>query len=117
MKNTIASENIATYIPKSFRLLVKIFYISLVTICVVGQTAIFFKKKYENRKDRVAVGIVQVNILLGIPNQQPQHQDPNNVTMCINNQRWNQYLCSNTGTLLFVTLGNDLIIKYLYNYF
>ena len=86
----------------------KIFYISLVTICVVGQTAIFFKKKYENRKDRVAVGIVQVNILLGIPNQQPQHQDPNNVTMCINNQRWNQYLCSNTGTLLFVSLGNYL---------
>ena len=112
MKNTIASENIATYIPKSFRLLVKIFYISLVTICVVGQTAIFFKKKYENRKDRVAVGIAQVNIVLGIANQQQpassQNQDPNNVTMCINNQRWNQYLCSNTGTLLFVSLGNFL---------
>ena len=86
----------------------RIFYVSLVTICVVGQTAIFFKKKYENRKDRVAVGIVKVNILLGIPNQQLQHQDPNNLTMCINNQRWNQYLCSNTGTLLFVSLGNYL---------
>ena len=89
----------------------RIFYVSLVTICVVGQTAIFFKKKYENRKDRVAVGIVKVNILLGIPNQQLQHQDPNNLTMCINNQRWNQYLCSNTGTLLFVTLGKYLIVN------
>ena len=34
-----------------------VYYITLLSICVCGQTAMFFKKQYENRRYHIVVGI------------------------------------------------------------
>ena len=64
-------------------------------MCIIGQTAIIIKKQIEHQRDRIALGRIRNQI-----------QEPNanavSSTRCLNNQRWNQYICSNSGTILLV---------------
>ena len=77
-----------------FRKIVLIFYIILVSICTIAQTAMSIKKKIEARRDRIAIG-----------NSNNQEAGINTIsTSCINNQRLNQYLCTTPGMLLLLLI-------------
>ena len=97
------------------------FYAVLTIISISGKAAIFFKKFIEYRKDNMQVVLpidphnhasptppIAVN-----PNNQPQRQ-----RQLTNSQRWNQYLCGNSGTvtLLFAMfLIGQNICRYILN--
>ena len=49
-----------------------VYYITLLSICVCGQTAMFFKKQYENRRYHIVVGIAPTE-------QSTQQQQVNNI--------------------------------------
>ena len=73
--------------------------------------AIIFKKQIEYQRDYLALGI---NI------NQIQEAGVNAVsTRCLNNQRWNQYICSNSGTILLVlvifSITSSKLLYYMLN--
>ena len=67
----------------------------MISICIIGQTAIIIKKQIEYQRDHLAFRIDNRN-----PIQEPNGNAVS--TRCFNNQRWNQYICSNSGTILLV---------------
>ena len=67
--------------------IVAIFYIVIVAICVLGQTAILIKKSVEYYKERKAQNMVQTN--------QP-------AKIGINNVHWNHQICNNFSLLLLI---------------
>ena len=66
----------------------------IVTICVLGQTAIWIKKFFEYYKERQ----VQNNANVIIQNNQPANNGP------INNIHWNHQICNNCGLLVIIFL-------------
>ena len=74
----------------------------VITICTCGQTAILFKKCKEYHKDEE------------VENTQKAINQNN---LEINNQRWNQLLCSNSGIMtIILLLFFVLISKYIQNW-
>ena len=69
------------------------FYIVIVAICVLGQTAILIKKFIEYYKERQAQNTVTVMSM--IPNNQPANN-------AINNVHWNHQICNNYGLLMVI---------------
>ena len=99
------------------RLLVPIIYIVLITICVSGKAAILFKKFNENRKDKIqALPIDPHNHESPTPPIVNPPLNPNN-NCGMNTQRWNHYLCGNSGTItLLLALFLILVSNYILNW-
>ena len=65
----------------------------MLSACVIiAQTAIFIKKKFENRRDRIAVGNIEFD------------GEKNNNTNCMNTQKWNPNICATPRTFLMILL-------------
>ena len=73
----------------------------MISICIIGQTAIFFKKLIEYKKDHIAAGNIR------------QESNDNQQWININNQRWNQYICTTFGTFV-ILLGLALAVLFSY---
>ena len=77
----------------------------LITICVSGKAAILFKKFNDNRKHNH-----QVPAIIDPP------LNPNN-NCGMNTQRWNHYLCGNSGTItLLLALFLIILSHYILNW-
>ena len=63
----------------------------MLSAVIIAQTAIFLKKKFENRRDRIAVGNIEYD------------EEKNNHTNCMNTQKWNPNICA-TPTTFFIIL-------------
>ena len=72
-------------------IIVAIFYNVIVTICVLGQTAIWIKKFIEYYKERQA----QNNVNVMIHNNHPANNQ-------INNTHWNHQICNNYALLVLI---------------
>ena len=73
-------------------IIVAIFYIVILTICVLGQTAIWIKKFIEYYKERKAQN--KVNIMMTQINQPANN--------AINNKHWNHQICNNYGLIVLI---------------
>ena len=80
-------------------MLVPIFYAVLIIICVCGKAAILFKKFNEYRKDKIQV--LPIDRVSPTPPILDPPSQPNN-NCGFNNQRWNHYLCGNSGTIILL---------------
>ena len=67
-----------------------VYYITLLSICVCGQTAMFFKKQYENRRYHIVVGIAPAE-------QSTQQQQVNNIIAVFLTCHFNLILGFNIG--------------------
>ena len=76
-------------------IIVAIFYIVIVTISVLGQTAIWIKKFMEHYKERKAQN--NVNVMMTKINQPPAN-------IAINNTHWNHQICNNYGLLVLIVI-------------
>ena len=81
-------------------IIVAIFYIVILTICVLGQTAIWIKKFIEYYKERKAQN--KVNIMMTQINQ------PANIA--INNKHWNHQICNNYGLIVLIVILFVLVL-------
>ena len=81
-------------------IIVAIFYIVILTICVLGQTAIWIKKFIEYYKERKAQN--KVNIMMTQINQ------PANIA--INNKHWNPQICNNYGLIVLIVILFVLVL-------
>ena len=61
----------------------------MISICLIAQTAIFLKRKFEHRRDNFAVGNITYE----------EKKDDNN---CMNNLEWNPYICTTPRTFFFL---------------
>ena len=64
----------------------------MLSAVIIAQTAIFLKKKIENRRDRIAVGNIEYD------------EEKNNYTNCMNTQKWNPNICATPRTFLMILL-------------
>ena len=81
---------------------IPIFYTCLVLICIIGQFSILIKKHNERRIDN---GITVGNI------------GKKEKSFALNTQKWNQYLCSTTGTfLMLLVIFSITLTKYFLDY-
>ena len=64
----------------------------MLSAVIIAQTAIFLKKKIENRRDRIAVGNIEYD------------EEKNNNTNCMNTQKWNPNICATPRTFLMILL-------------
>ena len=85
-------------------IIVAIFYNVIVTICVLGQTAIWIKKFIEYYKERKAQNIVNV-----MTTQIDQSPPPANIV--INNTHWNHQICNNYGLLVLIVILLVLVLS------
>ena len=94
-----------------------IFYVVLIIICVSGKVAILLKKFNENRKDNIQVlPIDPHNHVSPTPPIVDPPLNPNN-NCGMNNQRWNHYLCGNSGTItLLLALFLIILSHYILNW-
>ena len=115
-------------------LIVPIFYVVLIIICVSGKTAILFKKFNDYRKEKIQVIPIDTHnnvspippIVLPIvyitpptPPAPPIIDPPSNLNNnCgMNTQRWNHYLCGNSGTIILLFVMFVLLLStYMFNY-
>ena len=82
-------------------IIVAIFYIVILTICVLGQTAIWIKKFIEYYKERKAQN--KVNVMMTQINQ------PANIA--INNKHWNHQICNNYGLIVLIVMLFVLVLS------
>ena len=74
----------------------------LVSVCIIGQISILHKKFNERRLDGIAVG---------------NKNNGNKEKTFLNTQKWNQYLCSTTGTfLMLLVIFAITLTKYILDY-
>ena len=79
---------------------IPIFYICLVSICVIGQISILIKKHNELKIDRIA----GYNVC---------EEDKT----FLNTRKWNEYVCSTTGTfLMLLVIFSITLTKYILDY-
>ena len=79
----------------------------MLSICLIAQTAIFLKKKFELRRDRFAVGNIK-------------YEEKKNNTNCMNIQKWNPAICNTPQyiSLIFVVVfvinfaSGNLLLKW-----
>ena len=76
----------------------------ILTICVLGQTAIWIKKFIEYYKERKAQNIVNV-----MTTQIDQSPPPANIV--INNTHWNHQICNNYGLLVLIVILLVLVLS------
>ena len=81
-------------------IIVPIYYIVIVTICVLGQTAIWIKKFIEYYKERKAQN--KVNIMMTQINQPANN--------AINNKHWNHQICNNYGLIVLIVILFVLVL-------
>ena len=86
--------------------MVATFYIVIVAVCVLGQTAILIKKFIEYYKERKAQNIV--NVMTTQIDQSP----PANIV--INNTHWNHQICNNYGLLVLIVILLVLVLWYFF---
>ena len=73
-----ALENIYIFfLFKCFRRAVDLVYTISIHICFIAQMVIYFKKKFEQRRDRFAAGNIKYE-----------------EKTCMNTQKWNPYICT-----------------------
>ena len=73
----------------------------LVSVCIIGQISILHKKFNERRIDGIAIG---------------NHNGKKEKSF-LNTQKWNQYLCSTTGTfLMLLVIFSITLTKYILDY-
>ena len=80
--------------------MVATFYIVIVAVCVLGQTAILIKKFIEYYKERQA----QNNVNVMIHNNHPANNQ-------INNTHWNHQICNNYGLLVLIVILLVLVLS------
>ena len=79
----------------------------MIIICTCGQIAIKVKKRTEYKRDLAQVRHVQAQLSDCLKPDDPQgtkSTKTNNKLIKINNQKWNEHFCSNSGIILLLII-------------